>query len=142
MDRDPEYLKSLYKKIKENNLKFLGLINLSEEEAVAEMQRMDDAVYRSLDISVIRFNGGRKTVNNKIKVTSGKSAPTAKPNKYEALLDPATDPGEIDTKYLALRATYFNKLRDLEASPGCTGCAKGKLKRKFLELFRRLDIGQ
>jgi hypothetical protein len=59
--------------------------------------------------------------------------------EHTRALDPTTDANEIDPKYLSIRAEYLNELRALENSPGCSGCQRGKLRRKFIEKLTALD---
>jgi hypothetical protein len=139
-------------KIHEHNLQFLGLIDMPREEAIDKLSKLKFSTYNALRASV-NYHASKPLEGLNITAATAiacKHAPIESvsreslqprigPTKYTRVLDPATDANEIDPKYLSIRAEYLNELRALENSPGCSGCQRGKLRRKFIEKLTALD---
>ena len=152
MSATDEYI-DLLTKIRKNSLQFLGLINMSDEEAIKKMKELDTNVYNSLKHSV-EYHVRKKSTIPSTQIKYTKNIPTAQTAKikntatdtrtdknktYEAVLNPSAQVTDIDTKYLVIRAKYLTELKALENRPGCTGCQKNSLRRKFIEELKKLD---
>lgn len=139
--------------IRKNNLQFLGLVNMSDEEAIKKMKELDTNVYNSLKRSV-EYHVRKKSTIPSTQIKYTKTIPTVLPAKikttapntrtdktkiYESVLNPSAQVTDIDTKYLVIRAKYLTELKALENKPGCTGCQKNSLRRKFIEELKKLD---
>lgn len=148
IERTDELCLDLLDKIHRNNLQFLGLIDLSTEEAIRKIKGLKSSTFLSLRNSVEFHSRSKHTHKPSLKIaelplTEKDVTPVVKtedPNKklYEKILDPNADVDSIDSKYLILRCSYLAELRELEATPGCSACKKGKLKRKYLDQLKRL----
>jgi hypothetical protein len=146
-----EEYNDILEKIHENNLQFLGLIDMSKEEAINKIQSLKFSTYNALKASVnyhaskprlglnIQTTTPKPTAIKPITAPQPKSTTVVSATVYEKILDPSTDANEIDPKYLSIRAEYLNELRALENSPGCSGCQRGRLRRKFIEKLTALD---
>lgn len=143
-NRSEERYKDLLRKIHENNLQFLNLIDLEESAALEKLDTIPESTYRSLVSSVeyhaskaSRVNGLNPSIKLKPKVSAQPVNKESSP--YSKLLNPATPSSEIDQKYKPLRAIYLKELSMLESAPGCTKCKLGKLRRKYIDKFKELD---
>lgn len=146
---------SILDSIHEYNLQFLGLINMDRESAIEKIKNLPISTYLTLRSSV-KYHVNKGSSNNQPNVrqnyTSFQSTSSKRSNKvtiqqnppntrtnYAKILDPATPVEIIDEKYLEVRAKYITELKALENKPGCTGCQKNSLRRKFIEELKKLD---
>lgn len=141
--------------IHKHNLQFLGLIKMDRESAIEKIKSLPISTYLALRSSVTyHVNKGRSNSkhNAQQNYTSFQSSPSKRSNKvtiqqnppstrtnYAKILDPTTPVEIIDEKYLGIRAKYLTELKALENKPGCTGCQKNSLRRKFIEELKKLD---
>lgn len=152
MSAADEYI-DILTEIRRNSLQFLGLINMNDEEAIKKMKELDTNVYNSLKRSV-EYHARKKSTIPSTQIKYTKNIPTTLPAKiknttadtktdntkvYESVLNPSSRVTDIDTKYLVIRAKYLTELKALENKPGCTGCQKNSLRRKFIEELKKLD---
>lgn len=146
---------SILDSIHEHNLQFLGLINMDRESAIEKIKNLPISTYLTLRSSV-KYHVNKGSSNNQPnmrqnytsfqstsskrsnKVTIQQNPPNTRTN-YAKILDPATPVEIIDEKYLEVRAKYLTELKALENKPGCTGCQKNSLRRKFIEELKKLD---
>lgn len=141
--------------IHEHNLQFLGLIKMDRESAIEKIKNLPISTYLALRSSV-RYHVNKGSSNNKhtaqqnytafqstpseiVRKVSIQQEPTNTRATYSKILDPTTPVEIIDEKYLEVRAKYLTELKALENKPGCTGCQKNSLRRKFIEELKKLD---
>lgn len=153
-----EEYNDILNKIHEHDLQFLGLIDMTREDALDKLSKLKFSTYnalrasvnyhankphRNLDIStprsIIRTQPISVAPTEPDDTSTRNTSPTPPSNTYQRVLDPETDANEIDPKYLSIRAEYLNELRALENSPGCSNCQRGKLRRRFIEKLIILD---
>lgn len=146
---------SILDSIHEHNLQFLGLINMDRESAIEKIKKLSISTYLALRSSV-KYHVNKGSSNNQPgvgrKETSFQSTPpetvpkvtvqqtpTNTRTDYAKILDLNTPAESIDEKYLGVRAKYLIELKALENKPGCTGCQRNSLRRKFIEELKKLD---
>lgn len=150
-----EEYNDLLDKIHQHRLQFLGLIDMSREEAIGKLRNLKFSTYEALRSSV-NYHAKKPFINLKLHRTSNINrnptqlvediTPRAEPkveeihaHNYRIILDPDTDPNTIDSKYLPMRDEYLQELKDMESNGGCSSCQRGKLRRKFIEKLTALD---
>lgn len=155
MSKNLEEYNDLLDKIHQHRLQFLGLIDMTRDEAINKLSNLKLSTYEALKSSV-NYHAKKPFINLKIsrhapvsrnsvhlvKETLPKIEPKAKeiPTiNHTIILDPDTDPNTIDSKYLPIREEYLQELRALENGPGCSGCQRGRLRRKYIEKLISLD---
>jgi hypothetical protein len=158
MTRLEEY-EDILNKIQEHNLQFLGLIDMSRDEALDKLKKLKFSTYNASKTSVNYhaskpFSSSLYNSSNPIDTPYNNSQPiiahtestqrkvetvTPEYTLYEKILNPKSNTQEIDAKYLAIREEYLQELENLESKGGCSGCQRGKLKRKFIEKLTALD---
>ena len=150
-----EEYNDLLDKIHQHRLQFLGLIDMSREEAIDKLRNLKFSTYASLKSSVnyhakkpfMNLNLHRtSTVNRNTTQLVEDITPRVEPkaeeiptHNYRIILDPDTDPDTIDSKYLPIRDEYLSELRAMVNKGGCSSCQRGKLRRKFIEKLTALD---
>lgn len=155
MSKNLEEYNDLLDKIHQHRLQFLGLIDMTREEAIDKLSNLKLSTYDALKSSV-NYHAKKPFINLKL----SRPAPVSRnsvhlleetPPKIEPkveeiptlnhtiILDPDTDPNTIDSKYLPIREEYLQELSSLENKGGCSSCQRGRLRRKFIEKLIALD---
>ena len=141
--------------IHEHNLQFLGLINMDRESAIEKIKKLPISTYLALRSSVkYHVNKGssnnqpgmvqnetsfQSTTSETVRKVTVQQTPTNTRTDYAKILDLNTPAESIAEKYLGVRAKYLIELKALENKPGCTGCRRNSLRRKFIEELKKLD---
>lgn len=150
-----EEYNDLLDKIHQHRLQFLGLIDMSREEAIDKLRNLKFSTYAALKSSV-NYHAKKpfmnldlhrpSTVNRSTTQLVEDVTPRLEPaaedipaHNYRIILDPDTDPDTIDSKYLPIREEYLQELKAMVNKGGCSSCQKGKLRRKFIEKLTALD---
>lgn len=150
-----EEYNDLLDKIHQHGLQFLGLIDMSREEAIDKLRNLKFSTYAALKSSV-NYHAKKPFINLNLHRTSTidrnttqlveNVTPVAEPkveeiptHNYRIILDPATDPDTIDSKYLPIRDEYLQELKAMVNKGGCSSCQRGKLRRKFIDKLTSLD---
>lgn len=155
MPKNLEEYNDLLDKIHQHRLQFLGLIDMTRDEAINKLNNLKLSTYDALKSSV-NYHAKKPFINLKLHRPSSVSKPSSPlvenitpaveqkieevpTHNYRVILDPDTDPSDIDTKYLAIREEYLQELRSMENKGGCSSCQRGRLRRKFIEKLTALD---
>lgn len=141
-------------KIHSHNLQFLGLIDLPWDAAIEKIKKLKYSTYSALKSSV-DYHAGKPflgiqpqhTEHSEFKVqrpvtgtiTATDHQEATPETDYNYILDVNSIEANIDPKYIPIRTEYLKALEELEGKPGCSGCQRGKLRRKFLEKLIALD---
>ena len=153
MSKNLEEYNDLLDKIHQHRLQFLGLIDMTRDEAISKLNNLKLSTYEALKSSV-NYHAKKPFINLKLSRPANRKSvhlveetlskiepkieeiPTI---NYVSILDPATDPSTIDSKHLPIREEYLQELKDLENKGGCSSCQRGRLRRKFIEKLTSLD---
>jgi hypothetical protein len=155
MPKNLEECNDLLDKIHQHRLQFLGLIDMSREEAITKLNNLKLSTYESLKSSV-NYHAKKPFLNLELRRTATvnrnsahlveETLPKIEPKveeipttDYTSILDPDTDPNTVDSKYLTIREEYLQELRDMVNKGGCSSCQRGKLRRKYIEKLTDLD---
>ena len=155
MSKNLEEYNDLLDKIHQHRLQFLGLIDMTREEAIDKLSNLKLSTYDALKSSV-NYHAKKPFINLKLSRPAPVSRnsvrlveetlPKIEPKveeipkfNYASILDPDTDPNTIDAKYLPIREEYLQDLKDLENKGGCSSCQRGRLRRKFIDKLTSLD---
>lgn len=152
MNANTQEYEDILNSIHKHNLQFLGLIDMQREDAIEKLKNLKPSTYNALKSSV-NYHAGKKIVDvvsevKGLKVHAANSTDIVRPtythskvnmSVYDKALDPETDANTINPNYLAIRAEYITELRALENGPGCSGCQRGRLRRKYIEKLISLD---
>lgn len=154
MSKNLEEYNDLLDKIHQHRLQFLGLIDMTRDEAINKLNNLKLSTYESLKSSV-NYHAKKPFINLKLSRTAPanrnvrlveETLPKVEPKvekiptiNYTNILDPDTDPNTIDSKYLPIREEYLQELKDMETKGGCSSCQRGRLRRKFIEKLTALD---
>lgn len=150
-----EEYNDLLDKIHQHRLQFLGLIDMSREEAIDKLRNLKFSTYAALKSSV-NYHAKKPFINLNLYRPSPINinptqlvedvAPRIEPkveeiptHNYRIILDPDTDPNTIDSKYLPIREEYLKELKAMVNKGGCSSCQRGKLRRKFIDKLASLD---
>lgn len=155
MTKNLEEYNDLLDKIHQHRLQFLGLIDMSREDAINKLSNLKFSTYTSLKSSVnyhakkpfINLNLHRPSLVNRqssplienITPEAEQKIEEVPAHNYRVILDPDTDPSTIDAKYLPIRDEYLQELKAMVNKGGCSSCQRGKLRRKFIEKLTSLD---
>jgi hypothetical protein len=153
MSKNLEEYNDLLDKIHQHRLQFLGLIDMTREEAIDKLSNLKLSTYEALKSSV-NYHAKKPFINLKLSRPASRNSvrlveetlPKIEPKveeiptfNYASILDPDTDPDTIDSKYLPIREEYLQELSSLENKGGCSSCQRGRLRRKFIEKLISLD---
>lgn len=136
-----EYI-DILSKMRKHKLKFLHLIELTDDDAIKKLEAIDDKTYETL-VHSVNFYEYKKDSRSRIALRptteNKKQLPVAQNDAYEMILKPGTPIDAIPPAFRTLRAAYLNELKTLENTPGCSACQKGRLRRKYIELLKKID---
>lgn len=153
MPKNLEEYNDLLDKIHQHRLQFLGLIDMTRDEAISKLNNLKLSTYEALKSSV-NYHAKKPFINLKLSRPANRNSahlveetlPKIEPKveeiptiNYVSILDPDTDPDTIDSKYITIREEYLQELKDMENKGGCSSCQRGKLRRKFIEKLIALD---
>lgn len=153
MPKNLEEYNDLLDKIHQHRLQFLGLIDMTRDEAISKLSNLKLSTYEALKSSV-NYHAKKPFINLKLSRPANRNSvrlveetlPKIEPKveeiptiNYVSILDPDTDPDTIDSKYLPIREEYLQELKDLENKGGCSSCQRGRLRRKFIDKLTSLD---
>lgn len=153
MPKNLEEYNDLLDKIHQHRLQFLGLIDMTRDDAISKLNNLKLSTYEALKSSV-NYHAKKPFINLKLRRPTNRNSvhlveetlPKIEPKveeiptiNYVSILDPDTDPDTIDSKYLPIREEYLQELKDLENKGGCSSCQRGRLRRKFIAKLTSLD---